>query len=310
MSLLRDTDPRFRGLNLKIAAFALLALLASVGLLVLLAAQQGYFTRKVDILVEAPSGTDLRAGMAVKLSGFKIGEVKSVALNDAARVDVQLRIEEQYMRWVKADSVVSIAREGLIGDSYLAMKSGNASLPSLQSGESVQFEPTPALADIAADLRNRTLPVIDGTTKLLGYLNDPAGDFRVAMGDLRKLAGELRETRRKVDRLVDDVDTLARDDVKRTLGNTDRALATLEKQVTDLSAKAGESMAKLDETTASAKATAEAATRAIDGTAPKVQVLLDNTDAAVRDARTLMDGAGRRWPFKGGQPPAPATSLP
>lgn len=306
MTLLRDADSRFQRLDLKVAVFVLLGLLASIGLLLLLASQQGYFTTKTELAVEATTGIDLRPGMAVKLSGFKIGEVSSVALNESASVDVRLRIEDQYMKWVKADSIVSIAREGLIGDSYLAIRSGNPSLASLKAGDNLVYEPTPALADIAADLRVRTLPVIDGTTRLLDYLNDPKGDFRGAMSDLRKLTGELHETRRRIDTLVDDVDKLAREDVRRTLANTDRTLATLEKQVTDMSARTERTLVKLDETTASAKQAADAATKAIDAAAPKVNRLLDNTDAAVRDSRKLMDGAGKRWPFKGGKVPEEA----
>lgn len=300
MSLLRDADPRFRHLDLKVALFVVLGLAASVGLLVALAAQQGYFTPKVDLRVVTPTGTDLRPGMAVKLSGFKIGEVKAVSLNESARVDVQLRIEERYMKWVKADSAVSVAREGLIGDSYLAVRSGTSTLPSLRSGDTLTYEPSPALADIAADLRARTIPVIEGTSTLLAYLNDPRGDFRVAMADLRKLTGELRETRRKIDRLVDDVDAVARDDVK-------RMLATVEREVGEMSARTGQSLVKLDAATESARAAAQAATTAIDTASPKVNRLLDNTDGAVRDARKLMDGAGKRWPFKGGKPPDQGT---
>lgn len=303
MSLFRDTDPRFRGLDAKVAVFAVLAVLAGIALIVALAIQQGYFSSRTELLVEVPSGTDLRPGMAVKLSGFKIGDVKSVALNENAHVEVHIRIEDRYMKWIKADSLVSMAREGLIGDPYLTVKSGSPALSSLKAGESLSFIPSPALADIAQDVRNRILPVIDGTTTMLNYINDPKGDFRAAMGDMRKLVAELRESRKQMDRVLADVDQLAREDMKRTLANTDRTLSTLEKEVTAMSTRTDASLGKLDEAAASARQAAVAATRAIDSASPRVDRLLDNTDAAVRDGRKLMDGAGKRWPFKGGKVP-------
>ncbi|MFZ5723754.1 MAG: MlaD family protein [Pseudomonadota bacterium] len=296
MSLFRDADPRFQGLDLKIAVFAVLGALAGIGLIVMLAIQQGYFSAHTELHVEVPTGSDLRPGMAVKLSGFKIGDVRSVALNEQARVDVLIRIEDRYMKWIKADSIVSSAREGLIGDPYLTVSSGNPSLSSLRAGEALFYKPSPALADIAQDVRNRILPVIDGTTATLNYLNDPKGDFRSAMGDLRALAAELRETRRQVDRLLANVDALAREDVPRTLANTDRTLSTLDREVTEMSERTDASLAKLDEATTTAA-------RAIESAAPKVDRLLENTDAAVRDSRKLMDGASRRWPFRGGREP-------
>lgn len=297
MSLFDDRDPRFRGLNLKVAAFLLVALAAAIGLFVVLAERQGYLQPKTDILVEAPTGSDLRAGMAVKLSGFKIGEVRDVSLNEAARVDVLMRLEDRYLRWVKADSVVSVAREGLIGDSFLVVSAGSPQLPALREGERLNFEPTPGLADIAQDLRARTLPVIDGMTELLGYLNDPKGDFRAGVGDLRRLVAELRETRSRLDALLEDTRALANDDIKRTLGSADRTLATLESQVTTLTGRVDASLQKLDAATSGAA-------RAVDSASPRLDQLLEEADAAVRDARKLMDGAGRRWPFKGGQAPA------
>ncbi|MFZ5697139.1 MAG: MlaD family protein [Pseudomonadota bacterium] len=309
MTLLRDADPRFRRLNAKVAVFVLLGLLASAGLLLLLAWEQGYFATKSEILLEAPTGTDLRPGMAVKLSGFKIGEVSRVELNGVARVDVRMLIEDKYLQWIKADSLVSVAREGLIGDSHLEIRSGNPALASLRGGDALMFEPTPALSDIAADLRARALPVIDGSIQLLDYLNDPQGDFRGTMAELRKLTTELRATRKGIDQLVADVDALARDDIKRTLRNADHTLLAFEQQMTAISERTDRSLTQFDATTASARQTAEAVSRAIETAVPKVNRLLDNTDAAVRDGRKLMDGAGKRWPFKGGKAPDDAVQV-
>lgn len=296
MSLFRDADPRFQSLDAKVAVFAVLGALAGIGLIVMLAIQQGYFASRTELLVEAPTGIDMRPGMAVKLSGFKIGDVKSVELNENARVNLRLRVEDQYMKWIKADSFVSVAREGLIGDSYLTVTSGNPSLSSLRAGESLTFKPSPALADIAQDLRNRILPVIDGTTTMFTYLNDPKGDFRTTMGDVRRLAAELRQTRENLDHLLAATDRTLNKDLRQTLENTDRALETVDRELTAISKRSDETMEKIDAATVSAA-------RAIDSAAPKVDQLLENTDAAVRDGRKLMDGASKRWPFKGGKEP-------
>lgn len=303
MSLFRDTDPRFRGLNLKVVIFAVLAVIAGIALLAMLAVKQGLFASYTELRVEVPSGADLRPGMAVKLSGFKIGDVKSVRLNDHARVDLLIRIEDQYMWWIKADSVVSNAREGLIGDPYLTVTAGSPDLDPLRAGESMTYAPTPALADIAQDVRNRILPVIDGTTSMLNYMNDPKGDFRGAIAEMKMLTAELRETRRQVDKLLVSLDEVAREDLRRTLANADKTLATVDQQITAISTRTDQSLAKLDEATASAKGTAESATQAIESASPRVDRLLDTARAAVRDTRKLMDGAGKRWPFKGGKVP-------
>lgn len=296
MSLFAETDPRFRGLPLKVLAFVLLGIAASSMLLFTLAARQGYFQPKTELRLEAASGSGLAPGMAVKLSGFKIGEVRSVALNERAQVDVVLRIEDRHLRWLKADSRAYVAREGLIGDSFLAVTGGSAQLAPLRQGESLLFEENPALADIAADLRSRTLPVIDGMTELLGYLNRPDGDFRVAFANLRALSGELRETRRQLDRLLADLDRLAREDGPRTLG-------TIDSEVRAMSARVDASLTQLDEAS-------RRAAGAIDSASPRLDRLLEDADAAARDARKLMDGASKRWLFRGGRSPDAAEPTP
>lgn len=306
MSLFRDADPRFRGLNIKVAVFVALAAIAGVALLLTQAWQQGYFTTKTTLRVEAPTGVDLRPGMAVKLSGFKIGSVSRVELNESARVDVDMRIEDQYMKWIKADSRVSVTREGLIGDSYLSVSSGSPELTSLGEGEAVVFDVTPGLADLAQDIRNRILPVISGTTTLLDYLNDPKGDFRLAVADLRKLSGDLHETRKRVDTLLASVDTVAREDVRKTL-------TTLQTEIQSISARTDQSLAKIDEATVSAKSTsdearktAEAARKAFEESTPRMNRLLDDADSAVQESRQLIDGASKRWIFRGGEMPKEA----
>lgn len=303
MSLFSDTDPRFRRLSLKVLVFAVLGVIAGVALLVMLAIQQGFFAAHTELKSEAPNGAELRPGMEVKLSGFKIGELKSVTLNERARVDLLISIEDQYMGWIKADSILSTAREGLIGDPYLTVTAGSTTLEPLRAGDNLSYVPTPGLADIAQDVRNRTLPVIDGMTALLNYLNDPKGEFRGSLAELKTLAAELRETRRQVDKLLANVDQLAREDLRRTLANADKTLATVDQQITAISQRTDVSLAKLDEATASAKITAEDASKAISTASPKIDRLLDDTDKAVRDSRKLMDGASKRWPFKGGKAP-------
>lgn len=303
MSLFRETDPRFRGLGLKVFLFAVLGVIAAVALLVTLAIQQGFFTSHTELRIEAPTGTDLRPGMAVKLSGFKIGDVKSVRLNDRARVDLVLRIEDQYMWWIKADSVVSNAREGVIGDPFLSVTAGDPGLDPVKPGEILIYRPAPALADIAQDLRTRILPVIDGTTKTLEYFNDPKSDFRGAIAEMKMLASELRETRRQVDRLVVDLDEVARKDLRETLDKADQTLDTVSTEITALSDRTDVSLAKLDAATTEAQATAAEATKAIDSAAPRVDSLLDEARKAVKDSRKLMNGIGKRWPFKGGEVP-------
>lgn len=301
-----ETDPRFRRLDLKLGLFVGLGLLLGVGLLIGLAVRQGYFSPKTPVYFEAASGSDLRQGMAVKLSGFKIGDVHRVELNQLARVDVEMQIEDRYMKWIKPDSVATLAREGMIGDSFISITSGNPALPALTREDRLRFVLGSSLGDIALDVRNRVVPVIDEMHALLKYTNDPKGDVRGSFAELHRLAADLQKTRREVGDTLKRIDALAANDVPATLEQTrealkraDASLAEMEKAVPALSAKAGQTLESLDQATVSAARAAARAEKMMDETAPRLNATLTESEALMRDSRSAVNAARTRWPFKG-----------
>lgn len=301
-----STDPRFQRLGLKLGLFIGLGLVLGLGLLLGMAVRQGYFSPKTPVFFIAESGTDLRAGMAVKLSGFKIGTVRRVDLNEAARVDVEMAIEDRYMKWVKRDSLATLAREGMIGDSFISLTRGNPDLPALTREERLHFELGRGLADIAQDVRNRVVPVIDEMHALLKYANDPKGDVRKGFAHFNQLTGELRETRRKVDTALAGIDQLSREDAPATLAATrqtleraDASLRELEAAIPALRAQATTTLQSLNDTATSATRTATETERLLKDTEPRLVRVLGETEALMRDGRAAINAARTRWPFKG-----------
>lgn len=306
MKISADIDPRFRRLGLKLGLFVGLAVLLGFGLLLGLAVRQGYFSPKTPVFFEAASGSDLRAGMAVKLSGFKIGTVRRVELNQQARVDVEMQIEDRYMQWIRPDSVATLAREGMIGDSFIAVSSGNPLLPALTKEDRLRFVLGSSLGDIAQDVRNRVVPVIDELHGFLLYANDPKGDVRGSFAELHKLTVELQSTRRQLDATLKQFDHLAGSDVpatltqaRSTLTRADASLQELEKTIPALSADATRALQSLGQATDKAGSAATAAEKMLVDTAPRVQGALTEAQALMQESRSAISAARTRWPFKG-----------
>lgn len=313
MSLPDDTDPRFRRLGLKLGLFVGVGLLLCLGFLIGLAVRQGYFSPKAPVYFQAETGTDLRPGMAVKLSGFKIGEVRRVELDQSARVDVEMQIEERYLKWIKADSVAMLAREGMIGDSFISLTRGSPALPPLTQEDRLRFVMGSSLGDIALDVRNRVVPVIDELHAFLRYTNDPQGDVRAGLRELRQLAADLQHTRRQADAALAKVARLAREDAPATLAQTraaltraEASLAALEQAIPVLRAQAGQSLGALEQAGTAATRAAARAERLMDESAPRLERTLGEAEGLLRDGRAAVNAARTRWPFKG--PAAPAES--
>lgn len=305
-------DNRFQHLGLKIGLFVGAGLVLAIGLVVAMAVRQGYFSPKTPVRFLADSGTDLVPGMAVKLSGFKIGEVSRVELNQAAKVDVEMRIEDRYLQWIKGDSVAMLAREGMIGDSFISISSGNPALPALVPEDRLRFVSGSSLGDIAMDVRNRVVPVIDELNAFLKYMNDPKGDIRTTFRELHVLTVQLQQTRKEVDAMLASVNQLAAKDTPETLAQAraamaraESSLAELERAIPALSAQAQRSLAGLDQATAAATATASEAGKLVATTTPRLERTLGEAELLLRDSRSAINAARSRWPFRGPDlPPA------
>lgn len=312
----QESDPRFRHLGLKIGLFSLGAVLLLAVFLYALAVRQGYFVSKSPVHFEAVTGTDLRVGMPVKLSGFKIGEVYRVGLNQRAHVDVEMRIEDQYLRWIRTDSVVMLAKEGLIGDSFLSVSPGSEGLPQAGPRDRLRFQYGRGLADIAEDVRNRVTPVIDEMYATLKYLNDPKGDVRQEIRALRQLTEEFRETRRHMDELVVHMNAVTRNDVPQTLEETRatmaqarQALAQVEQALPPLLAKSTDTLERFGKTADQAQQAADHLDQLLQESRPKVNRLLDDSQQLVTEGRAVVKQVKVPWLLRG-KPAAEASATP
>jgi phospholipid/cholesterol/gamma-HCH transport system substrate-binding protein len=113
--MIKEEDPRFRHLKKKIAVFVAVALVVVAGVALLIGKENDLFTKKYELAFTVEKGTGFTRGMPVKISGFRIGRVKSISLNEAAKVDIVLQIGEKYQKWIRKDSTAKLVMEGLVG---------------------------------------------------------------------------------------------------------------------------------------------------------------------------------------------------
>ena len=104
MKLIKETDRRFVNLERRIGLFAGLALLGLVGFVVYQGFSHDLFTAKTRLGIQVQSATGISTGQPVTLCGFKIGKVGGLALNEVGKVEVELLINRQYLRWIRSDS--------------------------------------------------------------------------------------------------------------------------------------------------------------------------------------------------------------
>ncbi len=303
MTLLADRDERFKGLFVKVAIFVLLAVTGVVINLLFTGIKQGLFSPKSSIYFVADSGQDIKEGMSVKLSGFKIGSVKNIALDDMAQARVEMVIENQYFGLLDEDTMVSLKKEGVIGDGILEARRGTKGGGHLAAGTTIRFERGGGFEQIAQDLRDRLFPALDEINKLLHDANDPQGDARQMLKNLREFSGELRGTRARIDRVLGQVDAGIVQDVRPLLRSVRQSAENTETMIGKLDKEFPLMVNKVDATLDNLRQVSETLKSAVDNAAPQIPALLGESRGIVNDTRNITGSLSTSWPLKNIMPP-------
>ncbi len=77
----------------------------------------------------------LVVGAKVTLGGVPLGTVDAVGIDYEKRnIKIAFSVERKSMEWIREDSTVEIATQGVLGDKYLSVNIGSKNLPALPAG--------------------------------------------------------------------------------------------------------------------------------------------------------------------------------
>jgi len=312
--MIKEEDVRFKHLEKKIGLFAAIAIVGALAVVLFIGADKDLLTPKYKLKFTTGKGTGFAKGMPVKLSGFRIGRIKSINLNEQAMVDIEIEVNKKYQKWIKSDSSARLVKEGLVGDSIIEVTAGSAKAMVLKNGDTINFEKSKGLEEVANDIAEEVKPVLIEVKEIISYINDPNGDIKQSLGNIKLLTQQLQDTREKVDDLLvssrDNVSTLTKSGVDvlnntnakvlalgPTLEKVDRSVANLEKSLPPLLQKVDASMDHLEKTTLQLQKTSEKAM-------PRVPKLINKAEDVMEGADTVLNAVKDMWPFKNHVPAA------
>lgn len=200
--MIREQDPRFINLERKIGMFVVVALLCVLAAALLFGVKKDFFTQKYTLNFTVDRGTGFTKGMSVKLSGFRIGRVTSITLNEQAMVNISVEIDNAYQTWIRDDSVVKLVKEGLVGDNIIEVSVGSQDKPVLKNGASIMYIKTKGLDELADDIAEKVKPVLIEVRDIISYINDPNGDLKRTVRNVELLTRNLEGTRKHADTML------------------------------------------------------------------------------------------------------------
>lgn len=298
--MIKEEDPRFMHLRKKIAVFVVVAFAFLVVVVVLIGKENDLFSSKYELGFTVPKGTGFTRGMAVKLSGFRIGRIKSISLNESAQVDIVLQIARKYQKWIRRDSHVQLLKEGLVGETVVEVSVGSSSQPVLQENEKLTFIKTKGLDELADEIAEKVKPVLNDVRDIISYVNDPQGDVKQSLRNINTLTRGLETTREHADNLLVDVRADAKEvsaKLSTVLDDTSRTVGKLEKPISELDRKLPSILEKVENTMENAENASGDLKAMTEQVRPKVPNLLEQTESAVEGANSVLDAIKGIWPI-------------
>lgn len=232
-----EKDPRFRHLEKKVGIFVVLTVAGLLAVIAFIGREKDLFSNKYTIFFKVDSGSGLSEGMTVKLSGFRIGRIKNLSLDEKARVRVAVEINKKYQKWIRSGSAARLIKEGVIGESVIEITVGRPESPVLSEKQEIPFEKVGGVEELAQDIK----PVFQELKAVLAYINNPEGDIKKTLRNLSRLTAEARETRARLDAVIVEVNHT----VKEATGTISVLKATAEKAAPVVD-NAGMMMDKID----------------------------------------------------------------
>jgi phospholipid/cholesterol/gamma-HCH transport system substrate-binding protein len=235
------------------------------------------FAHHIEYYAEFVDLSGLTKGDKVQVAGMDAGQIVEVGVptSPAGRFRVKIRINDVLHGLVRTDSIVTVATEGVVGNTFLLIHPGSASAPSAPAEATLTSREPTELADLL-DQGKEVLADVDGTVKN-------------ANGMLTLVGGNLNSALRKAQSTVANVNDVVVD-LKNGHGPAgmllhDEALAD---QIRQTVTNAKETSVNLDHVSGRANALMT------DVQSRQIPQKIDSTLGSVSSAATNFDATSRK----------------
>lgn len=122
---------------------------------------RNWWSPSVGLQFRTYTAAGLKPGMAVKISGFTVGQVRSLQLKPDGQVLVNLDLGASYRSMVGRRSRATLAQDSLLGNPYVAISPDPASIgqSGVGSGEAIVYDPRPDLQSLLTELAETRIPL-------------------------------------------------------------------------------------------------------------------------------------------------------
>jgi len=164
-------------IKIAVGIFVLLLLTIIFATVFFILKEKGTFQKRYSYNFYTKSAASFNVGMPLKFSGFKIGVIDNIALENNGEVHMVFSVSEENRKWIAKGTTLTI-KKPLIGSAHIEVHSivGNEPLP---AGATLKIFMSDDINDMISKLEpvvNKLINIIDNidiiTTKLAGKNSD------------------------------------------------------------------------------------------------------------------------------------------
>jgi len=286
-----------KNLQFRVGLLVGLAVVLGAGFVIYALYARGVFEDTQHLTLMADNGEGVDIGMDLTFSGFPIGRVKRLALDEQGRARIQIDVPRSDAHWLRESTIFTLER-GLVGAARIRAYSANLRDPPLPDGavrNVLRGDTQEEIPRMVATLRS--------TLENVEQLTASGGELQTTLGNVRALSERTAATVDRVNTLLASVDSLVGKTNSLVL-KTDQRLfapggvvdgtAQAVEQLNALLAGVRDSLKRADAILADAEATSGQAKAATADLA----ALRAEVDSSVRKISGLIDEINRKWPFE------------
>ncbi|PKN18207.1 MAG: hypothetical protein CVU71_11890 [Deltaproteobacteria bacterium HGW-Deltaproteobacteria-6] len=196
--------------ELKVGLFIGCTAVTIVLALLFLAAGKGLFEKMHIFTLSSRSGDGFTEGMPVVFSGFNIGKVQALELDEKGIVLIKIKIPDRHVKWIRSNSAFILYRP-LIGSARIVVNTDNFKSPPLDTEKIPEIVIVNDINDAIAKIE----PVLEKVTqiavnveRLTRNLSDPKGDLNRVLGNAEKITSNLASKKSLVEMAVSDEESV------------------------------------------------------------------------------------------------------
>ena len=190
----------------KVGLFVTFTALVIILALFYLAIGKGVFEKMHVFTLSSRSGDGFTEGMPVVFSGFNIGKVHDLELDDKGIVLIKIKIPDRHIKWIRSDSTFVLYRP-LIGSARIVINTPNLKSPPLDKSKISEVTTINDINDAIGKIEpvlDKLSKITDNVERLTRNLSNPDGDLNRTLQNAQRISSNFASKKSLAEMAIDD----------------------------------------------------------------------------------------------------------